>query len=152
MNVAQRLKKRLLRALRPKTSARPKGLVRIRHFGMNSESGNILARWEADSKEGVVVEQCPEWDRAGRALRSSNVAHICPYVPFPGRKAPRDIVGKIPGGLRVPAFAVEMVYNDARLIDGICNMPGKYELLANGDEVEVLKLARKLYGETGPVK
>lgn len=76
-----------------------------------------------------------------------------PFVRLPGEPSQHKVVGETSDGFKVRVAAVEMVWNDALLmnaIEGDGTYEGLYPLDENGGiggrQRQILELARKLYG------
>ena len=143
MNVNKAREKRFARLHRVNCERRPVEIP-VPHYGMNSRTCNVLR--SIGKADPELLELCPEEEKAGRLERMVSPAAKT-YHPFPGDRPPEAIAGTLPDGSRVPIYALEMVYNDAMLINAICG-EGKYESLAGETEKAILELARTLYGES----
>ena len=65
----------------------------------------------------------------------------------PGSRPPDLIVGKLADGRPITVAAVEMVYNDAALVNTIAGSAMYEKVMAQRPEVEVLEEAKRLYKE-----
>ena len=65
----------------------------------------------------------------------------------PGNRPACLIVGKLSDGTMLSVACVEMVFNDAKLINEICGEAFYEKLMTQRPEAETLEIARRLYKE-----
>jgi hypothetical protein len=109
----------------------------IRHFGTVTQTGEIVAMWAKGRKVLGPSPRPPE--QLQIALKS-----MPEPIGLPGSPRPHKVVGNIDGH-KIRAEWVQMVWNDWRTID-THHGEGTYERFANQQELEVLQLAKQLYG------
>ena len=119
------------------------GQSKVRRFGVSKETGMIVCQFRNRVKElcevpgGINIWELQQRIESlnGRSLRQLS-----------GRRYDSDIIATTPEGVKVSTIQIENVYNDWLLLSAVCGV-GTYEHVANAHELQVLAIARKMFGE-----
>jgi len=112
----------------------------VLHTGFLSPNNAVMATPRGGSRIIYVLDD-PTPEETAKRKRSLDAQLGEPFVEF---AQPHKVYAS-PNGSKVRKDAVEMVWNDAAMMDRACG-DGYYEKVMRTDvEVEILKLARELY-------
>lgn len=116
----------------------------IRRFGVNPNTGMIVFQ----KASGRVKELCeipgpsvptPELRRRSASLIGK------PRPQLSGRRYDDDVIATTPDGHPVTTIQIENVFTDWQLLSTVCGV-GTYEHVANTQELQVLQIARRMFG------